>query len=860
MGDVYLAEQKEPIKRQVALKVIKLGMDTNEVITRFESERQALAMMNHPNVARIFDAGSTENGRPYFVMEHVPGEPITDYCDKHKCDIKQRLELFKQVCLAIHHAHQKGIIHRDIKPSNVLVTLQDGKPVPKVIDFGVAKATQQSLTEKTLFTEQGKMIGTPAYMSPEQAEMTGMNIDTTSDVYSLGVLLYEILVGSLPFEKEKLLQAGVLEMHRIIREVEPPRPSTKISSYGQEAVEQAHRRGLEPASWAKQVRGELEWITLRAMEKDRARRYQSASSIADDVERYQMDEAILAGPPSVTYQLSKLVARHKGPVAFAVTVLILLLGFGISMGFLRESAERAREEAQTRAQELELVTEFQASMLSGIDVQEMGKALVGDLRDGVRTSLEADGVSLGNMDSTLALFDQTIRRANATDVALGLVDEHVLGRAVEAIEADFSDQPLVQAALQQTVAITYKELGLYPLASPLQESALETNRRILGDEHPETLNSISYMGSLLRSMGKYDEALVYYQEALDGSRRVLGQEHQGTLASTNNMGALLRVMGKYDEALVYCREALEGRRRVLGDDHRATLTSINNMGVLLRSMGRNDEALVYYREGLEGVRRVLGGDHPNTIVSINNMGRLLWVMGRLDEALVFYREALEGSRRVLGDDHPNTLLMTYNISGLLYSMGKEDEALACARKTLEGRRLILGNEHKNTLNSLSQMGLILYSIGELDESLVCYREALSGRRRLLGDDHKGTLNLIKAVGGILVKQGKPDEAVALLVPAEAAARRVFVGRNARRLGLFLTALGRAHVATGVFEVAQTNLNEAEAILQEAKGVKMVDREKVLIGLVELYEAWLLAEPGQGYDRKAAEWGAVLAGL
>ena len=349
MGVVYLAEQQQPLRRRVALKVIKLGMDTREVVARFESERQALALMDHPHIAKVFDAGVSEEGRPYFVMEHVPGVRITDYCDRHRLSNPERLRLFGDVCAAIQHAHQKGLIHRDIKPSNVLVMVQDGRPVPKVIDFGVAKATNQRLTEKTVFTRQGMLIGTPEYMSPEQAEMTGLDVDTTTDIYSLGVLLYELLVGALPFDPAALRAAGYAEIQRIIREEEPVRPSTRLSSLGAGASEVAARRSTDLGSLQTQLRGDLDSITLKAMDKDRTRRYASASELAADIQRHLDDDPVVACPPSAAYRLQKLLKKNKGPVAAALIVLVVLLaGLGTStVLFLREKTARAAAQWQS---------------------------------------------------------------------------------------------------------------------------------------------------------------------------------------------------------------------------------------------------------------------------------------------------------------------------------------------------------------------------------------------------------------------------------------------------------------------------------------------------------------------------------
>jgi formylglycine-generating enzyme required for sulfatase activity/tRNA A-37 threonylcarbamoyl transferase component Bud32 len=353
-GTVWMAEQREPVKRRVALKVIKLGMDTKQVIARFEAERQALAMMDHPNIARVLDAGSTDAGRPYFVMEYVRGVSIVEYCDTERLDTRARLGLFVQTCRAIQHAHQKGIIHRDIKPSNVMVTLHDGVPVPKVIDFGVAKATGTELTQKTLFTQHRQMIGTPAYMSPEQAEMSGLDIDTRSDVYALGVLLYELLTGTTPFDMESLLQAGLAEMLRVIREEEPHKPSTRLSSLGDTASRTAEQRRVDLRKLNLLLRGDLDWIVMKCLEKDRTRRYETANGLAEDVRRHLTDEPVTAGPPSARYRFRKFLKRHRASVV-AATIVAFALGLGAAgtiAGVLRaQTAEATARALQPQADE-----------------------------------------------------------------------------------------------------------------------------------------------------------------------------------------------------------------------------------------------------------------------------------------------------------------------------------------------------------------------------------------------------------------------------------------------------------------------------------------------------------------------------
>ena len=395
MGVVYVAEQERPLRRRVALKLIKLGMDTKQVLARFESERQALALMDHPAVAKVFDAGTTPDGRPYFAMEYVQGVPLTEYCDRHKLTTRARLELFRKVCDGVQHAHQKAIIHRDLKPSNVLVAIQDEKPMPKIIDFGVAKATAQRLTEQTVYTELGALIGTPEYMSPEQAEMTGQNIDTRTDVYSLGVMLYEMLVGALPFEPKELRSAGFDEIRRKIREDDPPRPSTRVSSLGERSTITAKNRQTDPSRLQSQLRGDLDWITMKALEKDRTRRYGSPAELASDLGRHLGDEPVLASPPSTVYRARKFVRRHRVGVAVTAAGVLVLLAFAVTMTVQtgRTAAERDRANREARLAKASLLVMHGREALESERTRALAYALASleraDSPDGRRLALQA---------------------------------------------------------------------------------------------------------------------------------------------------------------------------------------------------------------------------------------------------------------------------------------------------------------------------------------------------------------------------------------------------------------------------------------------------------------------------------------
>jgi len=598
MGVVYLADQEAPVRREVALKVIKPGMDSREVLARFESERQALAILNHPHIARVFDAGATEDGRPYFVMEHVPGVPITNYCDTRRLGIPERLGLFLQACDAIQHAHQKGILHRDVKPSNVLVAEQDARPVVKVIDFGVAKATSRRLTERTLFTQDGLLIGTPEYMSPEQAGTTGLEMDSRTDIYSLGVLLYELLVGAVPFDPETLRRAAAREMLRIIQEDEPPKPTTRIGSLGDTAQEIARRRHTDLRSLVRQLHGDLEWITMRALEKDPARRYPSASELAADIRRHLDDEPVVAGPPGQLYRLRKLARRHRAASAAAgVSFAVLLAGVTVSTSlFVRSEAARRRAETEARRSRLE------AEALQAVALDHPGR-----YRRVSREAMDSHRSVLGEDSPRLALY--AVNRL----VLLDLTEDSVLPANSDhrgQLEETRDALDLVNRALEHGDPDAAKAAALLTGLLPPDQAALLARRALplararLAEMNPETMETTERLVQSLETRAiradaaSDDEAFEQvYRESLERSRRMLPSgspilvETERSLAAVlERKGSRLRRAGDASAAALAFREALDHLGAAgLGEPKRiAKLRS--DLGASLMALGRLGEA------------------------------------------------------------------------------------------------------------------------------------------------------------------------------------------------------------------------------------------------------------------------------
>ncbi len=755
-GVVYLAEQMHPVRRHVALKILKPGMDSAAVLARFEAERQALALMEHPGIAKVLDAGQTPQGRPYFAMELVRGIPITEYCDLHRLSTPERLGLFIEVCQAVHHAHQKGIIHRDLKPTNILVALQDNTPMPKVIDFGIAKATTGTLAGLTAHTAHGQFIGTPEYMSPEQAQSAGVDIDTRTDVYSLGVVLYELLTGVLPIDSERLRRAATVDIQRILRETDPPKPSTRIGALpasggemptaggrGEAAPRSVHaiarQRGTDHSSLVRQVRGDLDWITMKAMDKDRQRRYESAGALAADIGRHLSDEPVLAGPPTAGYRVSKFVRRHRGGVAASVLVGVsIVAGLVISVVLYRQADAQRRiaEQQRTLADEQRTL----ADQAKGQAERESKK-------------LQA---ALGFVTGMFGSVNPEAARGREVTV------KDVLDKAAGQAGTELASQPEVRAEVLEMLAEAYHTLGKFDEAITLMNGALEARKAAGLVDDVRYYQVHAKLSASLMSADKLDEADAAIRTALEGRTRLLGKDHPDTLYTRSLSAMLAQLQNHNDEAEKILREVIADQTRVVGPGASATLESRSQLADLLQEAGKFEEARAEAQGIVEVSTASLGADSTFTLEAQSILGSILYDMGRDAEAEAVLRGTLAGKQKVFGNSHDQTLTTTDALVRLLTREGKLDEAVELGRDLVAKSRLVLGPEHRSTLTYMNNWAGALVQKKEFDKAEKIYREILGVKQQSMGATARSTLATKNSLGNLLCDSGRVEEGYKIL--------------------------------------------------------------------------------------------------
>jgi non-specific serine/threonine protein kinase/serine/threonine-protein kinase len=772
MGAVYLAEQSEPVERQIALKLVHASLRSPVAVARFTAERQAMARLSHPNVAQLYEAGTTEDGFPYFAMELVPGLPLTEHCDHGRLTVAERLALFGRVCRGVQHAHQKGILHRDLKPSNLLVAEVEGRPEPKVIDFGIAKAVDEPLTDESEPLTRRGAVGTPAYMSPE-AIAGASDLDTRSDVYSLGIVLYELLTGVRPHQhKGPLLSRFDARPTR----GEAERPSTRIARLDRTiAGKVAEKRQLAPEDLAKRIRGDLDWIVMKAIADEPDQRYASAAELATDIERHLADEPVEARPPTASYRLGKFVRRHRLAVAAATLVAVaLILGIvGTSIGMVR-----AAREAEASRQ----VTNFLVDLF---EVSDPGEAR-------------------GNTVTARELLDEGARR----------------------MASELQDQPLLKARLMHTIGGVYENLGLYDQAAPLQEEALELRRASLGGDHPEVGRSLDALGNVYSLQANYQEAERLQRQAVSVLEQTVGPDHPDLAEALTHLALTSYFLDRLDEAESYYRRALAIREAALGPDHPDVAVGLAHLGFLYTNQERFEEAEPLLSRALSIRETTLGSDHFLVAESMDLLAELLFLQGRNEEAEDLWLRGLAVRQKVFEPDHPDLAESHFDLGRVYKAQSRFEEAESSFRRGLEIVETSLGPDHLNLSRGLQELGMMLADRGRWQESEATFRRLADVYAKALGSDHVWVGEALNNLGWVL------SDGLGRYAEGEVVLRRAVVifPADPEDAG-FSSALARWSLANnlrdqGRYEDAEPFYEEALAILKAVGGSRRQDNPQL----------------------------------
>ena len=835
MGRVFLAEQTSPIRREVAVKVIRRGLDTDRVVARFESERQALAVMNHPGIARVFDAGADEHGRPYFVMEHVLGEAITVYCERHRLKTRARLELFLDVCAAVQHAHQRGLIHRDLKPSNVLVGEQDGRVVPKIIDFGIAKAIETAPGTESL-TMQGQMVGTPDYMSPEQAGAVAGGVDTRTDVYSLGVILYELLTGGRPVRFDDATPA---EVTRRIAQAEPARPSTAIAGAMRERSA-AHRT----TQLRRELAGDLDMIVLTALRKEPARRYASVEALGTDIERHLAGRPVSARPDTWTYRSAKFVRRNRAAVAAGAVALVLIAvlvtAYTVRLRAQRDLANGARDEA-------EAVTAFLAGMLESPDPSQLGRNVtVESVLERAAGQVERE---MATRPRVAAQLDEAIGRAY-----YGLGDPERSGRHLRRSLA--ARERLLGPGAPATMNVraglwrTLTEAERFAEAESLARVNLAIQRKRYRDEEAGSLLALNAIAKLAWHQGRWAEAESLYRYVIAARERVTPQDTLPRLDTTGLLAHLLAEQARFAAAESLYLPLIRDYRRMLGPEDPSTINMTGALGVLYLDTSRYAAAESVLADVVATRRRVQGTRHPSTVRETYNLAVVYLDVGRYAEAEPLFLDVIVQHRRVYGDNSVNALIAKNRLARLYANSGRLARAESLMRVTLAGRRVALGPEHVGTLGTQVWLAIVLGRQGRTAEADDLFARTLAIQRRVLGPRHTNTLNTAFSAGEFHLDAGRPARAAPLLEEATLGVGEEFGEdhpdwvRYATRWGECLTRLGR-------FAAADSLLRRAWKQWDTAQPSLVASPAATARTLAALYDAWGKPAEARAWRERAA---------